>query len=318
MSVMVKRRVHVAAAAMISADQKQVLIARRPSNVDHGGLWEFPGGKLAPYETGLEGLKRELHEELGVEIVRARPLIRVHHEYPDKHILLDVWQVQEFAGEPFGREGQAVRWVPMEELANYPFPAANLPILRAVMLPTDYLITGEEADEERFEALLERALREDGVRLVQLRAKGLDKSAYLARAERALVLCRQYGARLLLNAEPALLDEIDADGIHLTSERLMNLDRRPIAENKWLSASTHDQVQLSKAAVLGCDFVTLSPLRTTPSHPEVAPLGWHDFQQLVERAGMPVFALGGMTRFDADHARAVGAQGIASIRDFWK
>ncbi|WFE72236.1 Nudix family hydrolase [Halomonas sp. M1] len=318
MSVMVKRRVHVAAAAMISADQKQVLIARRPSNVDHGGLWEFPGGKLAPYETGLEGLKRELHEELGVEIVRARPLIRIHHEYPDKHILLDVWQVQEFAGEPFGREGQAVRWVPMEELANYPFPAANLPILRAVMLPTDYLITGEEADEERFEALLERALREDGIRLVQLRAKELDTGAYLARAERALALCRQHGARLVLNADPALLDEVDADGIHLTSERLMNIDRRPIAESKWLSASTHDQAQLSKAAVLGCDFVTLSPLRTTPSHPEVAPLGWHDFQQLVERAGMPVFALGGMTRFDANHARAVGAQGIASIRDFWK
>ena len=61
MSIKVKRRVHVAAAAIISADQQQVLIARRPSNVDHGGLWEFPGGKLAPYETGLEGLKRELH-----------------------------------------------------------------------------------------------------------------------------------------------------------------------------------------------------------------------------------------------------------------
>ncbi|WP_422101752.1 Nudix family hydrolase [Vreelandella sp.] len=318
MSVMVKRRVHVAAAAMISADQKHVLIARRPSNVDHGGLWEFPGGKLAPYETGLEGLKRELHEELGVEIVRAQPLIRVHHEYPDKHILLDVWQVHEFAGEPFGREGQAVRWVPMGELVNYPFPAANLPILRAVMLPTEYLITGEEADDERFEALLERALREDNIRLVQLRAKSLDAAAYVARAERALKLCREFGAKLLLNGEPALLDQVDADGIHLTSARLMQLDRRPIAENKWLSASTHDQKQLSQAAVLGCDFVTLSPLRTTPSHPEVAPMGWHDFQQLVERAGMPVFALGGMTRFDANHARAVGAQGIASIRDFWK
>ena len=318
MSVMVKRRVHVAAAAMISADQKHVLIARRPSNVDHGGLWEFPGGKLAPYETGLEGLKRELHEELGVEIVRAQPLIRVHHEYPDKHILLDVWQVQEFAGEPFGREGQAVRWVPMNELVNYPFPAANLPILRAVMLPTEYLITGEESDDERFASLLERALREDSIRLVQLRAKSLDDTAYVARAERALKLCREYGAKLLLNGEPTLLDQVDADGIHLTSARLMQLDRRPIAENKWLSASTHDQKQLSQAAVLGCDFVTLSPLRTTPSHPEVAPMGWHDFQQLVERAGMPVFALGGMTRFDANHARAVGAQGIASIRDFWK
>ncbi|HAA46240.1 MAG: hypothetical protein XD36_0159 [Halomonas sp. 54_146] len=318
MSINVKRRVHVAAAAIISADKKQVLIARRPSNVDHGGLWEFPGGKLAPYETGLEGLKRELHEELGIEIVCAQPLIRVHHEYPDKHILLDVWQVHEFAGEPFGREGQAVRWVPMGELSNYPFPAANLPILRAVRLPTEYLITGEEEDEARFDAFLERALREDNIRLVQLRAKQLDEAAYLARAERALSLCREYGARLLLNGEPSLLEHIDADGIHLTSERLMQLERRPIAEEKWLSASTHNQKQLTQAVVLGCDFVSLSPLRTTPSHPDVFPLGWHDFQQLVERAGMPVFALGGMTRFDANHARAVGAQGIASIRDFWK
>lgn len=318
MSVKVKRRVHVAAAAMINADRKEVLIARRPSNVDQGGLWEFPGGKLAPYETGLEGLKRELHEELGVEITRAQPLIRVHHEYPDKHILLDVWQVHDYAGEPFGREGQAVRWVPMEELVNYPFPAANLPILQAVMLPTEYLITAEEDDEARFDTRLERALKEDGVRLVQLRAKTLDESAYVERAQRALALCRQYDARLLLNGEPSLLDAVDADGIHLTSERLMQLERRPIAESKWLSASTHDKAQLDQAALVGCDFVTLSPLRTTPSHPEVAPMGWHDFQQLVERAGMPVFALGGMTRFDANHARAVGAQGIASIRDFWK
>ncbi len=318
MNVMVKRRVHAAAAAIISSDGKKALIARRPSNVDHGGLWEFPGGKLAPYETGLEGLKRELHEELGVEIRRAQPLIRIHHEYPDKHILLDVWQVHEFSGEPFGREGQAVRWVPLEELVSYPFPAANLPILQAVMLPTEYLITDEESDEGLFVACLERALVEDGVRLVQLRAKTLDETAYLARAERALALCRQYGSRLLLNGEPALLGTVDADGIHLTSERLMQLERRPIAEGKWLSASTHDQTQLTQAARIGCDFVTLSPLRTTPSHPEVAPMGWHDFQQLVERAAMPVFALGGMTRFDANHARAVGAQGIASIRDFWK
>ncbi|WP_300274089.1 Nudix family hydrolase [Halomonas sp.] len=318
MNAMVKRRVHVAAAAIISADGREVLIARRPSNVDHGGLWEFPGGKLAPYETGLGGLRRELHEELGVEIQRAQPLIRIHHEYPDKHILLDVWQVHDFSGEPFGREGQAVRWVPMGELANYPFPAANLPILRAVMLPTEYLITGEEKDEARFATRLERALVEDGVRLVQLRAKALDEAAYRERAQAALALCRKHGARLLLNGEPELLEAIDADGVHLTSERLMQLERRPIAEGKWLSASTHDRRQLDQAGRLGCDFVTLSPLRTTPSHPDVAPVGWHDFQQLVERAAMPVFALGGMTRHDANHARAVGAQGVASIRDFWK
>lgn len=318
MNAMVKRRVHVAAAAIISADSREVLLARRPSNVDQGGLWEFPGGKLAPYETGLEALKRELHEELGVEIRRAQPLIRIHHEYADKHVLLDVWQVHDFAGEPFGREGQAVRWVPMEELHSYPFPAANLPILRAVMLPTEYLISAEEDDEDVFLERLERAMREDGVRLVQLRAKTLDEDAYVARAEKALAMCQRFGARLMLNGEPSLLERVEADGIHLTSERLMSLERRPISEEKWLAASTHDQAQLTQAHRIGCDFVTLSPLRTTPSHPEVAPIGWHDFQQLVEHAGMPVFALGGMTRHDANHARAVGAQGIASIRDFWK
>ena len=318
MNAIVKRRVHVAAAAIISADNKKVLIARRPSSFDQGGLWEFPGGKLAPYETGLEGLKRELHEELGVEIICAQPLIRVHHEYPDKRILLDVWQVHEFAGEPFGREGQAVRWVRMEDLSSYPFPAANLPILRAVMLPTEYLITAEEDDDDVFIQRLTRALDKDGVRLVQLRAKALSGDEYVARARKALALCREYGAKLLLNGEPSLLEQIDADGIHLTSERLLQLDQRPVPAGKWLGASTHNTEQLDKAAALDCDLVTLSPLAPTPSHPDAILMGWHDFQQHVEHAGMPVFALGGMTRFHANRARAVGAQGIASIRDFWR
>ena len=178
---MIKRRVHVAAAAVIRGDGR-VLIARRPATVDQGGLWEFPGGKLAPYETGLEALKRELNEELGIQIVRAQPLIRVHHEYADKHILLDVWQVREYDGDPYGREGQPVRWVEVDDLPNYPFPAANMPILRAVALPQEYLITAE-ADDDVFLARLERALKEDGVRLVQLRAKELDDAAYQARAQ---------------------------------------------------------------------------------------------------------------------------------------
>nr|WP_298375622.1 Nudix family hydrolase [uncultured Halomonas sp.] len=315
---MIKRRVHVAAAAIFSSDGQEVLLARRPSIADQGGLWEFPGGKLAPFETGFEALKRELHEELGITIKKAQPLIRVPHEYPDKHVLLDVWQVHTFEGEPYGREGQAVRWVRLEDLYSYMFPAANLPILRAVMLPREYLISAEEDDEAVFSSRLERALKEDGVRLVQLRAKTLDDKAYQERAAASLSLCRHYGARLLLNADPGMLDSVDADGVHLTSERLMALERRPIPAGKWLSASTHDRLQLEQANRIGCDFVTLSPLRTTPTHPEASPLGWHDFQQLVEYAGMPVYALGGMSCEDANRARAVGAQGIASIRHFWK
>ncbi|WP_106478363.1 Nudix family hydrolase [Phytohalomonas tamaricis] len=314
---MPKRRVHVAAAAIYN-DQGQVLLARRPSIADQGGLWEFPGGKLAPYETGFEALKRELREELGINIGRAQPLIRVHHEYPDKHILLDVWEVRLFEGEPYGREGQAVRWVNVEDLCRYNFPAANVPIIRAVALPHNYLITGEEEDEAQFEQKLERALRDRHIRLVQLRAKTLDDDAYRARAEKTLAYCRKYGALLMLNGAPSLLETIDADGIHLTSQALMSLSRRPIAVGKWLSASTHNSEQLTQATRIGCDFVTLSPLRDTPSHPNAVTIGWHDFQQLVECADMPVFALGGVTHADSDHARAVGAQGIASIRAFWE
>ncbi|GHB30876.1 Nudix family hydrolase [Salinicola rhizosphaerae] len=313
---MIKRRVHVAAAAVMREDGR-VLIARRPATADQGGLWEFPGGKLAPYETGLEALKRELIEELGIQLKRAQPLIRVHHEYADKHILLDVWQVTAYEGDPYGREGQPVRWVEVDDLPNYPFPAANLPILRAVALPQEYLITAEEADDTRFLQHLERALEKDRIRLVQLRAKELDADAYQARAEAALALCRRHGAKLLLNADPSWLERVDADGIHLTSARLMALKQRPIPAAKWLGASTHDAAQLTQAGDIDCDFVTLSPLAPTPSHPDAVTIGWHDFQQMVETAAMPVYALGGMTRHHANQARGVGAQGIASIRDFW-
>jgi 8-oxo-dGTP diphosphatase len=186
------------------------------------------------------------------------------------------------------------------------------------MLPTEYLITAEEDDDDVFIQRLTRALDKDGVRLVQLRAKALSGDEYVARARKALALCREYGAKLLLNGEPSLLEQIDADGIHLTSERLLQLDQRPVPAGKWLGASTHNTEQLDKAAALDCDLVTLSPLAPTPSHPDAILMGWHDFQQHVEHAGMPVFALGGMTRFHANRARAVGAQGIASIRDFWR
>lgn len=314
---MPKRRVHVAAAAIFN-DQGQVLIARRPSIADQGGLWEFPGGKLAPYETGLEALKRELREELGVSIKRAQPLIRVHHEYPDKHVLLDVWETRHFDGAPWGREGQAVRWVDIAELGRYAFPAANDPIIRAVVLPHDYMITGETEDEQAFDRMLERALAEDGIRLVQLRAHGLTEEAYRARAERARDICRRHGARLILNCSVALFQTLEADGLHLTSQALMSLERRPIDDRRWLAASTHDQQQLNQAQRIGCDFVTLSPVRETPSHPGAVTIGWHDLQQMVEHATMPVYALGGTRREDSDRARSVGAQGIASIRGFWR
>ncbi len=115
------KRVHVAA-AVIRDDSGKILIARRADTQHQGGLWEFPGGKVEADESVETALARELHEELGIVVGAARPLIKVRHDYPDKQVLLDVWEVSSFSGEPHGAEGQPLAWVTAKELVNYEFP----------------------------------------------------------------------------------------------------------------------------------------------------------------------------------------------------
>jgi 8-oxo-dGTP diphosphatase len=122
---------HVAV-GIIYNQQQQILVAKRPEHTDQGGLWEFPGGKIEIGETVRQALVRELQEEIGIDVVTASPLIAVTHDYGDKRVLLDVWQVTEFSGIARGNEGQIVRWVTIEECANYKFPKANLVILEKI------------------------------------------------------------------------------------------------------------------------------------------------------------------------------------------
>jgi 8-oxo-dGTP diphosphatase len=134
------KRIHVVA-AVIYGDSDQILIARRPKHLHQGGLWEFPGGKIEAGESAYQGLVRELNEELAINVTTATPYMQVSHDYRDKHVLLDIWQVAGFTGEPRGVEGQECRWVPLTELlgktSSYEFPEANKPILQklAASLP---------------------------------------------------------------------------------------------------------------------------------------------------------------------------------------
>ena len=306
---------HVAA-AVVTNEKGEILIARRPATVDQGGLWEFPGGKLAPYETARQALFRELNEEIGIDAQSASPLIRVHHQYPERHVLLDVWSVEHFTGDAYGREGQAVRWVKPEELNQYSFPEANKPILKALSLPDYYMITGEAADEQAWLNKLSKAL-ESGVQLVQLRAHELDEEAFVQRAQQALELTREAGARLILNADPSVLERVDADGVHLTTERLSHYSQRPVSKQKLLSCACHNTSQLEEAAALQADLVTLSPVQETESHPGVEAIGWQKFNELIEKLPVPVYALGGLGRADIRRAKGLGGQGVAGIRAFW-
>jgi 8-oxo-dGTP diphosphatase len=309
-------RIHVAAAAVFD-DRQRVLICRRPSHVHLGGLWEFPGGKLEPGETIESALRRELKEEIGIEVISDRPLIRVHHDYPDRDVLLDVWRVEKFAGKAAGHEGQPIRWVSLRELGHYRFPAANLPIIKAVSLPDRYLITPEPGtDVENFLVYLDAAVRR-GVALVQLRAKQCALPDYRALVKRALGVCHARNARLLLNEAPSLALELGADGVHLSSARLLALRERPLDSRYVVGASCHDRQELEHACAMNLDFVVVSPVRETASHPGAKALGFTGLRDLTERADLPVYALGGMTEMDLGRAFEHGAQGIAAIRGLW-
>ena len=126
-----RHSVHVVAAAVIDAEDR-ILIAQRPAGKHLAGGWEFPGGKLEPGEELLAGLERELREELGIEISSPLPLIQVRHAYPTREVLLDVWVVKHFAGEPRGLDGQALRWCTLPELQSVELLPADGPIVAAL------------------------------------------------------------------------------------------------------------------------------------------------------------------------------------------
>jgi mutator protein MutT len=125
---------HVVAAAVIDGNER-VLIAQRPLGKHLAGGWEFPGGKLEPGETRREGLARELLEEIGITIREPRPLIRVRHTYPYGEVLLDIWVVRRYSGEPQGLDGQQLRWCTEGELATADLLPADRPIVAALRLP---------------------------------------------------------------------------------------------------------------------------------------------------------------------------------------
>lgn len=304
------------AAATIFDEAGRILVARRPSHVHQGDLWEFPGGKVEPGETAEQALARELWEELGIRPTAFRRLIRIPHDYPDRSVLLDVWRVDAFEGVAHGRQQQPLRWLAPEALPDYPFPAANRPIVAAARLPSRYLITPDSGDPEAVLAGLATAI-ERGVRMVQLRAPALAPADFTALAERAIALCRSRDVRILLNAAPELALRLGADGVHLNRHRLEACATRPVPQDMWCAASCHDASELGKAHAIAADFAVLSPVQATASHPAAEPMGWAGFQRLVWDAPLPVYALGGVGPDDLGAALAARAQGVAAIRALW-
>ncbi|HXS30803.1 MAG TPA: (deoxy)nucleoside triphosphate pyrophosphohydrolase [Steroidobacteraceae bacterium] len=122
-------RVVAAALARPAAGGIEILIAQRPAGKWQAGRWEFPGGKIEPGETGAGALARELLEELGVTVHDARSMGVFPHDYPDRSVDIALWLVTGFGGDPQGLDGQALLWIPVEDLGDHDLLEADLPML---------------------------------------------------------------------------------------------------------------------------------------------------------------------------------------------
>lgn len=121
------------AAGVLFDRRGRVLVAQRLPGTHMAGRWEFPGGKIKPGETDEAALGRELDEELGVTVERARPLISLVHDYPDRSVELNIWHVERFIGEIQACEGHTLDWVRPEDLLGIDLLEADRPIVEALL-----------------------------------------------------------------------------------------------------------------------------------------------------------------------------------------
>ncbi len=303
------------AAAVIQRSDGSLLLAQRPAGKLYPGYWEFPGGKVEPGESAIDALKREIREELDVEIVSATPWITRVHPYAHATVRLHFFRVTEWRGEFRGMEDQAHTWQRVDALDVGPMLPANTPIFRALSLPPMYGITNaSELGVSVFLRHLDQAL-ERRLQLIQFRERGLPPATLPALAAGVIKRAHAHGARVLINGDVELARRIGADGVHLTAAQLARTQSRP--DFSLVGASCHTREELNHAAAMNLDFAVLGAVKNTPTHPDQSPMGWERFQALIADAPIPVYGIGGLAPGDLPQAQQCGAHGIAMQRAAW-
>lgn len=311
---MSKPFIDVAAGLILRADGS-LLLADRPEGKPWSGWWELPGGKIEAGESVMQALSRELKEELDIEITHATPWVTFTHEYPSNIVRLAFCKVTGWTGEPTGMEGQHLAWIdPHGPLTVGPVLPATEPPLRWLRLPDRYLITaiGNAGNLPAFLDMLTTALV-NGIRLVQYREPGWDDEQAF---EEVLRICRQYGARCLVNSCHPESWWHKADGVHLRAADAKQSAANSIVFKDYglVGVSAHSPEDLTAARHLNADFVVLGHVLNTSSHPQSPGMGWDAFTALAAQAGLPVFAIGGQSIDTLATATQHGAHGIAGIR----
>jgi 8-oxo-dGTP diphosphatase len=288
--------IHVVAGVITDAEGR-VLIAQRPRGRHMAGRWEFPGGKLGAGEDPYAGLQRELTEELGVTVREARPFTRLQHEYPDRRVLLDVWEVTSYDGEPKALDAQALAWARPDELPKHDLLEADRPIVTALRLPrlARVLAQGESL----------RSIRGSAAQSILVPgpmdgAEGLDTDAVIA--------ARAAGHRVFVMGEDVDAVRVAAiarcDGVVLRWHgQSLHVDRSGAF---LVGAHCEDAESATQAVAEGAHFLVIAP--------EDGPLSERLLERLCVIVGRPVFAGWYADARRLERLQQVGAHGCAVRR----
>ncbi len=294
---------------VIHNDSKEIFISRRKKNQFMSGYWELPGGKVENNEDLSSALKRELFEEIGIKIEKYNLIQTIQQEYPKRIINLSVYVIEKYSGTPVGKEGQDFSWSSIEKIEEYELLPTMLKIINRLSLPNSYWITPDNHNSNSvFEECNQRL--SEGVKIIQLRSKSQLDKAYIDNFNK---LCQLNQAKLVLNMPHIDFDE-PCDGWHLTSIELMTTSTREFPDDKLFGASAHNLIEAKHAEKISVDYISLSPINETPSHPQTQILGWEKASEIIIQCKAPIYLLGGMDKDSMDKALSIGAQGIAGIR----
>ena len=308
---------HIVIGIVYNNSRDRILISRRDVDSHQGRLWEFPGGKVRQGESEWQALTRELLEEVNISANRGHRLVQITHEYPDVKLLLDVWMIDEWSGQYADNEGQLAEFVSYQELISRQFPPANAKVLRLIHLPFLYLITPDLIRyDEDFLRMITRMI-DSGLALIQFRSKKSPPNEQYSLVQRLIEICNNGNCELLFNGTADEALKLGTHGVHLTSEKLMQLDSRPLPDNCLVAASCHNETEMMHACNIGLDFCVLGSVYDSNTEPFKSGMGWEQFQSLIMKSTIPVYALGGMNVSDLDIVQQHGAHGVAMIKGVW-
>ena len=299
-NIMSKATIHVAIAILFH--QTQVLVGWREAKQHQGNKYEFPGGKVEQGELPVEACRREVIEEVGIDIEQWQAFDFISHEYEDVIVNLHIFhasvQPEQLAGIK-----QQWRWYSRDELSELNFPKANQAMIQKLQWPRRIKISEDLSHLNNLETdqMLYWRVMASPEHISQLQQIPVDQLS-----------------RLIINQELwSQLNELQQQTIrtlHLKQSQLMQLQKGELAGGYRYLAACHDLEALKHAENIGCEAALLSPVLATETHPDTAALGWEKFKQMAEQVQIPVFALGGIKAEDLDHAQNQHAYGIAGIR----